>query len=341
MSGRHPAMTSTVQEGGAFVLSLDFELHWGVRDVTPPDGRYAQHLWGARDAVPKILALFEEFEVAATWATVGFLFAEDREELEDVCPQLKPQYVRDRLFPYDEKIGRNERDDPLHYAPSLIQTIASTARQEIGSHTFSHYYCLEQGQDIDTFRADLRSAVEIAKRRGIRLSSLVLPRNQVNSSYADAITDAGFTSYRGSQPGWIYNDAPTKSKPLKRVGRLVDTYTGVKSPTVFPWSHISERSGLCNVQASAFLRPYRRALGPLEKMRLLHARRAVRKAAVEQHLVHFWWHPHNFGVNTELQLIMLRELLLEVRYCREMLGMQSLSMREVARATLPAAGAKP
>jgi hypothetical protein len=64
---------------GALVISLDFELLWGVRDLYPADGgTYRANLLGARTAIPKLLQLFEEFEIAATWATVGMLFANSR-----------------------------------------------------------------------------------------------------------------------------------------------------------------------------------------------------------------------------------------------------------------------
>ena len=59
---------------GALVISLDFELHWGVRDKCAPDGPYRENLLGARKAIPRILDLFEEFDVAATWATVGIRY---------------------------------------------------------------------------------------------------------------------------------------------------------------------------------------------------------------------------------------------------------------------------
>ena len=40
-----------------FVISLDFELHWGVFDTFGES--YNENILGARKAVPKILALFE------------------------------------------------------------------------------------------------------------------------------------------------------------------------------------------------------------------------------------------------------------------------------------------
>ncbi len=55
---------------GTFVISLDFELHWGVRDHrTVAD--YRENLLGVRRVVPALLSLFSEFGIHATWATVG------------------------------------------------------------------------------------------------------------------------------------------------------------------------------------------------------------------------------------------------------------------------------
>src|SRR5437762_12519929 len=143
---------------GALVISLDFELHWGVRDKCAVDGAYRGNLLGARKAIPRMLDLFEEFDVAATWAAVGFLFAESRREREEFSPRIRPNYEDSRLNAYAEMTGENEHSDPLHYAGSLIRQIRSRAKQEIASHTFSHYYCLEPGEMREAFAADLRSA---------------------------------------------------------------------------------------------------------------------------------------------------------------------------------------
>src|SRR5579871_266772 len=115
---------------GALVISLDFELHWGVRDKRSIDGSYREKLLGARQAIPQILDLFEEFGVGATWATVGFLFARNRRERDEFLPLIRPQYKYDKLDAYSEPTGDNEDDDPLHYAPSLVARIAKTPKQE-------------------------------------------------------------------------------------------------------------------------------------------------------------------------------------------------------------------
>src|SRR5690242_8377651 len=98
---------------GALVISLDFELHWGVRDWCGPRSPYRANLLGAREAIPRMLDLFAEYDVAATWATVGFLFAESGDELKAMSPVNRPAYRSAKLSPYEEPVGRDERDDPL------------------------------------------------------------------------------------------------------------------------------------------------------------------------------------------------------------------------------------
>ena len=60
-------------QSGAFVISLDFELMWGVRDKrTIAD--YGANILGVRQVVPALLDLFAERGIGCTWATVGLLF---------------------------------------------------------------------------------------------------------------------------------------------------------------------------------------------------------------------------------------------------------------------------
>lgn len=317
---------------GAFVISLDFELHWGVRDHLSTSGRYAANLLGVREAVPAMLALFSEFDAAATWATVGFLFAHDRDELERFSPRIKPTYRRRVLSPFQEVVGEDEHDDPFHYAPSLITAILNTARQEIATHTFSHYYCLEAGQSQAAFQADLCSAIEIARTWGVELHSIVFPRNQRNPAHDEVLIQAGIKSFRGNQPSWLYQ--PGGGMPtlfLRKLGRAVDTYLPVSGHQCVPWSSIKEASGLANVRASHYMRSYSPRWRALEPLRLRRHQRALVRAARRHEIFHLWWHPHNFGTHLEQNLAALRTLLDVFAQCREHYGMRSLSMCEVAQ----------
>jgi hypothetical protein len=316
---------------GALVISLDFELHWGMRDhVARSDPPY-RRLPAARQAVRDLTALFASRHIRATWATVGFLFASTRQELDAYLPTDRPRYQKPDLDPYLEPIGMNEEQDPEHLAGSLVELIAATDGQEVGSHTFSHYYCLDPGQGQEIFRADLTSAQSIARRRGLELSSLVLPRNQWNPAYTDVVLDLGFRCIRGPQRTWAYEARPSGEDQgsLRRAARLADAYFGPSPPPTTGWSDVLGPSGLCNIPASAFLRPFAPSRRSLESIRLARLRSGLRQAARHGRIFHLWWHPHNFSQHAAENLSILGSVLDEFETLASTEGMQSLSMGDV------------
>lgn len=320
---------------GALILSLDFELLWGVRDHGAAVQSYHENLLGARRAIPAMLALLSEYQIAATWATVGLLFAGSKEEAKRYAPSFKPRYSRPELNPYGDLGDGSALDNQLRYAPGLIDQIASTPRQEIGSHTFSHYYCLEPGQSRDAFRADLESAVSIAERRGFKLQSIVFPRNQTNTMYQDVLPELGFTNYRGIERGRIFSTDPARrNAPWRRIGRLSNQYCFRSGEHLISWESLPVGQCLANVQGSLFLRPYSARLRALEVIRIHRMQSAIRAAAATGQLFHLWWHPHNFGLNLRENIRVLGALFETVAECRERYGFQSLSMAEAAAQVL-------
>lgn len=320
---------------GALVISLDFELHWGVRDTRPPDGDYRGNLLGVRYAIPRMLDLFEKYKIAATWATVGFLFARSRAEFREFMPTVRPKYEDTALYPYSEPLGQGESDDPLHFAPSLIETIRSRPGQEIGSHTYSHYYCLAPGQEVAHFEADMRSAVRIARRRRMVLRSIAFPRNQFNANYLAVIRNAGIRAYRGNEESWIYQPRARQSFPV-RGARLLDQYVSLSGVHLSRWEDIEQPDGLANIPASRFLRPYSHRLRHLDGLRMHRIDSEMLEAARSQQVYHLWWHPHNFGANTEENLAFLDTILFRYSRLRTRYGMQSMNMAAAADAVLPA-----
>jgi len=303
-------------EHGAFVISLDFEQYWGMRDCVPLE-QYRQNLLGVREAIPAMLKLFAEFEIQATWATVGMLFCESREEILELSPSRRPQYRDSRLSPYADlpKIGQNEEADPYHFALSLIRQIANTPGQEIGTHTFSHYYARAEGQDADAFEADLQAAICVGARRGLRINSIVFPRNQVNDEYLPICRKLGITSYRGEY------------RPSSRY-KAVRLLAG-DNITRFP---IPEEAVPMNLCGSIFFPPHRRELrGKMfNELTLLRMLWECRMAARKGMMYHVWWHPDNFGVNLDENLGRLRRLLRYVAHLRERYGFVSWNMGELA-----------
>jgi hypothetical protein len=325
---------------GALVISLDFELYWGMHDVRRIEN-YRKTILGERLVVPALLKLFHEYQVHATWAIVGFMFCETREDLIRESPTKKPRYTNHMLSPYPHlnHIGWDEQEDPLHYAPSLIKLIASAAHQEVASHTFSHYYCLEKGQDIETFRDDLEAAKKVASKYQLNMESLVFPRNQFNGEYVSVCKELGFKAYRGNEGSWIYRAKSREHESLFRRGvRLLDAYVNIsghncasleENPVDFP----------LNIPSSRFLRPVsssRRILEPLRMRRILSG---LTHAAKSRLIYHLWWHPHNFGEHMEENLSFLKNILDHYVKMKKTYGMESLNMRELARRSLDGAKA--
>ena len=232
-----------------FVVSLDFELHWGVRDVLGvPD--YRAHLLGVRQAIPALLKLFSEFSIRATWAIVGFLFFETMDELLDSLPAELPCYVDKNLDPYRalSQAGKNESDDPFHFAPTLIRRIQATPGQEIGTHTFSHFYTRAPGPTLESFRADLRAARSAGRRLGVEIKSIAFPRNQISWPHLRICAEEGLIAYRGVGRG-------AGTGALSRAKRLVDNYVRLSGGR---WGSPAKQGELeiTDVPPSRFLRPY-------------------------------------------------------------------------------------
>jgi len=315
-----------------FVISQDFELHWGVRDKRSVEA-YRENLIGVRTSLPATLALFKEYDIHATWASVGFLFFEGKDDLLANLPSALPAYTTSKYSPYGAlaQIGRNEGSDPFHFAPSLLRSISETAGQEVGTHTFSHYYCLEDGQDATSFEADLQAAAKAAKRLGITLRSIVFPRNQVNESYLPICSGLGLRAYRGTPKFAAYSPRNNERNGswLARGTRLADNYVPLSGHNAFPIS--STRSdGICDVPASFFLRPYSHQLAALEPLRLRRILAALTHAAKFGLTYHLWWHPHNFGINRHENLAFLRRILEHVAMLRSIYDMRSVTMTEAA-----------
>ncbi len=320
---------------GSFVISLDFELMWGVRDKRTI-GDYGRNILGGRKAIPAMLALFQERGIACTWATVGLLMCDSRDEILATLPTRKPDYRDRALSPYDgvSAIGRSEDDDPYHYGASLVDRIRQTPLQEIGTHTFSHFYCLEEGGDVDAFRADLAAVRTVAKRRGLALTSMVFPRNQYTEDHLNACREQGITAFRGNEDVWFHAArAGNGQTALMRGFRLADTYLPIAGALAPKPAH---SAGLVNIASSRFLRPF--AMPRLEPVRLRRITAAMTEAAQTGGVFHLWWHPHNFGLNSEDNLAFLSRILDHFGELSRRHRMRSMNMGQIAAETIDGSG---
>ena len=311
---------------GKLLVSLDFELFWGMLDRCALEA-YQENILGGRRAIPRMLKLFEKYGIHATWATVGFLFAENRRELEMYFPEVRPSYAKENLSPYDRfsDIGEDESDAPCYYGSSLVRLVSEAPGQEIGSHTFSHYYCREAGQTVEQFAADMAAAKKIAEDHGYRLTSVILPRNQCEPQYTRVFRELGFTAYRDEENDWIHSKV--KWRPLLRILRLADVYI----PLTGQGGYIPQKEmGIWNLVGSRMYKPIFRPLRCLEKVKIDRIKAQMRHAAKHGLTFHLWWHPHNVGILTDEHMAQLEEIFQYYLELKQTYGMESLNMREAA-----------
>lgn len=317
---------------GSFTISLDFELFWGVRANRELEA-YQESLLGVYDAIPKILTLFKNYNIHATWATVGFLFHKDIDEINGNRPKILPEYTNEQVDPYLYLETLNtpytEEFNKMHCASKLVSQIALEENQELATHTYSHFFTYEPLKNPEAFSADMRQAIEVARERGYHLKSLVFPRNQVDVASVACLESLEISTYRGNPTHWAYcnGDKPSKSLFL-RLYRLVDTYVNLSGHhTSIP----TLTKGATELKASMMLRPYFSKLAYLESLKLKRIKKAMKHAAVNGQNFHLWWHPHNFGKNQEKNLKNLDELLLYFQELEQSYSMRSLTMDEVKK----------
>lgn len=313
-------------KNGIFVISLDFELLYGMEDLNIE--HYKDSVLKVHKIVPRLLNLFKEYHIHTTWAIIGMIMAKNKDEILEYSPKLKPTYTNSNISTYNhmDRIGYDINDDPYHYGGNLVEMINNTNGQEIASHTFSHYYCNLEGQTKKQFLADLDASIKITNEKcNLTPKTLILPRNQINNEYIDDIIKKGFTNYRGTSNGYVYNT--TQNNIIIKTIRTLDGYLGFIKGKCYD---INEIQGEClNIKASRFLRPYNEKLKLLEKIKIKSIKDQMLYSAKNNKVFHIWWHPHNFGVNTEENFKQLEELLKYYIYLKEKYGFSNLTMSEV------------
>lgn len=311
---------------GTFLISLDYELYWGVQENRTID-EYKERLINVNSVVNSLLLLFKAYEIHATWAIVGFMFAKDINELQKYLPSVEyyPNYSNVAVSSYRVIMdSKHDNYSECLFAKDTIKNIANSCFQEIGSHSFSHYFTKEDGQSVWEFGQDINSARRIAHDvAGIDLKSMVFPRNQCNDQYIKIISEKGFRAYRGLENDWIHNKI--SNFKLVRVFRLIDSFiplTRVKPGVLL-------ENNIINIPGTRFYRAYSHKLRIFEPLKMMRIKMQMKACAKKGYIFHLWWHPHNFGKNKEKNISNLSEVLKYYKKLEKKYGMKSFNMSEI------------
>lgn len=311
---------------GKLVISLDFELVWGIFDHIQLEQKQA-YFENTLTVVPQLLQCFEKHKMAVTWATVGMLFNRNWEEWLSNQPEQKPSYANFKLNAYAYGLAHQSAGfDRYFFAPDLIKRIIQTPLQELATHTYSHYYCLEEGQTVTQFEHDLDLAIKMANQVGVNLQSLVFPRNQWNEVYIKSCAARNITQLRSNPADWYWRDTANASLATK-LFRTGDAYLPLGSK-----SYTSEKVkvGIVTAQpASRFLRPHH-SVGLLNSLRLNRIKSEMLAAAKRGEIYHLWWHPHNFGDHPKESMEALQEIAKWYSHLQAKFGFESVTMADLS-----------
>jgi peptidoglycan/xylan/chitin deacetylase (PgdA/CDA1 family) len=330
--------TSPTLQGGsspAFCISIDYEFAWGYADhaLSRAD---RERIAGEVAIVRRLLALFEKYQVPATWAIVGHL-------LEEHCPWnglvAHPEYPR--------PIFRDERADwfaahPVESEPKsalwydtddlIGEIVRASVGHEIGSHSYAHIPFDERVTERTAIRVDLANMRRVHDARGIPFRSFVFPRNI--EGYHDELRTAGVDIVRSKTLRW-YDFFPGI---LRRAAHLLDHFIPY-SPTVVPKQHAN---GLVLFPDSMLLLG-RNGLRKFIPAWLVEwkARRGITQAIRRNEVFHLWFHPSNFSYDTDTQFAILEQILASVAEARERGVLEVRTMGAVADTCAPSSGRIP
>ena len=318
-----------MNKAGKFVISLDFELFWGVSE-NKTIKNYGFNILKTHDVVNKLLNLFSKYNIEATWATVGFLLFKDISSLKEYIKKNKIDTIK-----YENKFLNNfllidsidDLDNRYLFALDLVNKIIESDGQELASHTFSHMYTLEDGVTNKDIKIDTKSMFSLFSKLNLSLNTVVFPRNQYSEDVIDIMSDIGVKAYRGNQSSYLYKPSLNQNL-LKRFLRLLDSYVNISG---FNSSKFKQQKNILDIPASRFLRPYNYKLRLFEKLRLQRIKKEMTFAAKTGSNYHLWWHPHNFGSNCDENFAFLEKIISHQKILENLYDFESKNMKSISK----------
>ena len=299
------------------MLSLDFELRWGVHDVYGLDvDGYRGNLEREREVIPALLKVFVDHGIRATWAAVGAIGCADWDDYFSRAP-APPRYA-DPAFAVKAEYAEIDPDGTLHFAPDLMRSILGAPGQELGTHTFSHLFLREKGVTAADASADLAAAIDLHRECfGSVPLSLVFPRNQ--PAFIDVIRASRVRIWRGNAAAWYYECEDSEHNgPLPRALKLIDAFnpfTRRAAPVVGDMNRASIFLRL-NLPASAWALHVHRIRIELDALR-------------RDEVFHIWFHPHNLGKDTARRLDRVTQIAELIREREHAGKLRSCSMADL------------
>lgn len=258
---------------GRLVISLDFEIGWGVWESERWRARQARDVYrDLRPALRRFVDFLDARQLALTWATVGAMVSPRADGEFDYLPGAARDHIHRFLAEAapDTIDGRDLFD------------IVSGARtpQHFASHSYSHTRFDYAGMTGEALTTDLARSTARMAELGHPVDALVFPENIV--AHWDALAANGIRVGRLPAP----QVRPTGLGPLDRV--LSRT---IAAPPLAQDS--AGGTGVAAHSGSLFFNWYGAALSLRRAMVERQARLGLAEAVRTGGTLHLWLHPFN------------------------------------------------
>lgn len=287
------------------VISLDFELGWGVLESELWKQRERMSIYvNLRSVLDNLIAVLKESEIATTWAIVGAILASDEKELD---LEHLPESYRNAVIKFcreSSEMTRNGQDliDKLQCLDGLI---------EVASHTSTHIYAEHPDVNSDHYIADVGCSISTLENYfGTQVKSLVFPRDQ-----------ARFNNEVAARYPINYRLNPDYGRNISNIGRVFKgaqrIITNVPESKV-----IMGASGECYQNGSLYFNwcggKYELIKKYLTKIQTRRMLSNIRPGDV----YHVWLHPFNLAESGELFESF-------INFVRQLAGMRDKGILEV------------
>jgi hypothetical protein len=298
-----PPTTPVKLSRGALVISLDLELAWGTRG-RPLASQVPPFLDGTREAIRQLLAIFERYEVGATWAFVGGLLLG-----QGTKGERHPWLSRDA---YADVPAGDAASQPHWYGEDILDALVTCqATQELGCHTLTHLFVDGSPEGRKPFRRELKLFLELMDDMYLdKPRSFIFPK--AHMGHFDVLAEMGFRSFRGPEPKW-FEQLPGRIPSAAL--RMIDARLGV-APQVQDPQLLADNVWM--VPSSQFYSPMLSVGKHVSvEARVRKAIKGLHLAAKQRKVFHLWTHPFNLGVGTEQLMGGLRRIVAEAARMRD------------------------
>jgi len=308
-----------VNKTGKFVISLDTEIAWGWMSFLEQRNSYYPLFEKTQETIVRLLDVFDQYDVAATWAIVGRLLEakEDRNEyfkhnLEKLFGTVNNETLFEQL--------------PEHYLsfPNLIDLIKkSKANHEVASHTYNHLYTQNlQNKDSYLLTDDIQAMEKLFVEQGLHVESLVFPKNQVG--FLDLIGQSGIKIYRSPDEYWYSKYANKWVKIFRQIDNLFPI-----TPSVFDVEQ--DKFGTKFIKGSYLFKQHHTGLKKLVPLWVIKRKaiKGIKRAIREKKIFHLWFHPFNFAYKTDGHLEVFAEVLKFARKMEDKGDLKICTMRDL------------